>query len=52
MYLTTESLRENSENLICGPLKIHVKSRDWADILFRVMDGPCCDEQVWKTYAA
>lgn len=26
--------------------KIHVKSREGADILFRMIDGSCCDEQV------
>lgn len=52
MHLTTATLRVNWENLICGPFEIHVKSREWADTLFRMIDGPCYDEQVWRTYAA
>lgn len=52
MHLVITTLRENLEKLIYGPFKIHVKSREWADILLRMIDGPCCDEQVWKTYVA
>lgn len=43
-------IKEEFRELRCGSFRIHAKV-EWADILFRMIDGPCWDEQVWKTYA-